>query len=161
MAKFDLSAAIDETIALKAKVDKVMSAANAKVATDVARIKELEDLILASMNDTGSLGFSTATGEAKIESKQRISINPDEYSKLEEFVYKNKALFLFGRSPLITAYRELRESYPKGIPGIREYYQPVLKIAPLKGAKAAKATKAAAATKSAKATKTTKTTKGK
>lgn len=161
MAKFDISAAIDETIALQAKVDKVMSAARAKVAADEARIKELNDLILSSMNDTGSLGISTAVGEAKIESKQRISIIPDEYDKLEAFVYKKKALFLFGRSPLITAYRELLEDNPNGIPGIREYLQPVLKVAPLKGAKAAKATKSAKAVKAVKTVKTSKATKGK
>lgn len=88
--------------------------------------RELENELLAAMQAAGTdiVRGDLATVSISESAKPQIA----DIEKLYQFVLRKKALHLFERRISSTAYREMRESTGKPIPGLTEFTQVRLNV---------------------------------
>lgn len=117
----------DKITELQAKIDRIKTAADAKIAPLKQEIEPLEEQLLLAMQDQGVELFKGKKSEAKISEKLRVSFA--DFEAFEKFVLRRKALHLFERRIGIKAYREMKESMGnKPIPGLSEFQQQSLTV---------------------------------
>lgn len=106
--------------ALYAKHEEIAQAnAKLKVLTDEKRL--LEDRLIAAMKEAGT---DIARGDRATCSlgEPTVVAKIEDWSALERFILRKKALNLFERRIASTAYREMKASlHGKAIPGLSEF----------------------------------------
>ena len=124
---FDFAGIADEIVELREKVDAIMAKAAAQTKDSTARIKELEDLLLAALQDADMTSFKGKKSVAEVKTSLQVGIS--DFEALEKFVNRKKALHLFQRRISVTAYRELKDQGgDKPIPGLSEFMQAKLHV---------------------------------
>lgn len=124
---FDFANTADEILDLQDKVDKIEAKAAAQTKDFKARIKELEELLLAALQDADMKSFTGKKSVAEVKESLRISIK--DFEELEKFIIRKKALNLFERRISSTAYKEQKELLGgKPIPGLSEFTQARLNV---------------------------------
>ena len=124
---FDFAGTADEILELQDKVDAIEAKAAAQTKDAKARIKELEELLLAALQDADMQSFKGKKSVAEVKTTLRVSIK--DFVELEKFVICKKALHLFERRISSTAYKELKESLGgKALPGLSEFNQARLTV---------------------------------
>lgn len=108
-------------------------AKNAEIAQANAHVKDLEREkreIEAALLQAMDLANTTAVRgtEAAVSINEVIRPNIQDFDALAAFVLRKKALHLFERRISATAYREMRESMKRDIPGLSEYTQRRLNV---------------------------------
>lgn len=119
---FDFAGVADEILELQDKVDTIEAKAAAQTKDAKVRIKELEETLLAALQDADMKSFKGSKSVAEVKESLRISIK--DFEDLEKFVKRKNALYLFEKRISSTAYKELKEQLGgKPIPGLSEYTQ--------------------------------------
>jgi len=109
------------------KKDQEIAAANARVKELQTERNELENELLAAMQDAGTTIVRGKTATVSISETIRPRIA--DFEKFAQFALRKKALHLFERRIASTAYKEMKESLGgKDIPGLSEFAQHRLNV---------------------------------
>lgn len=104
-----------------------LAKANAKVKDLENEQREIQNELLAAMNDAGTGIIRGKFATVSISETTRASIA--DFEAFEKFVLRHKALQLFERRVSSTAYREMRDTLGgKEIPGLSEFTQQRLNV---------------------------------
>jgi hypothetical protein len=112
--------------AIFAQNEKI-AAANAVVKELEVEKRALEERLIIAMEAAGTDIIRGDLATVSISETVRAQIS--DFEKLEQFIHRNKALYLFERRIAATAYRELMETRKgKAIPGLIEFKQQRLNV---------------------------------
>lgn len=107
-------------------MNQEIAAANAKV-EDLKKDRDaVENELMALMDNVGTDIVRSERTTVSISETLRASIS--DYAAFTAFVARRKAFELFERRVSATAYRELKETLKKPIPGTTEYTQRRLNV---------------------------------
>lgn len=108
------------------KIDKIKAQADAKAKPLEQEVQDLEQQLILAMQ---AAGLQTAKGKHSIaDLKDQDVVSIKDYAQFEKFLYRQKALHLLQRRISVTAYREMRATLGKDIPGLRKGSLPKINV---------------------------------
>lgn len=116
---------MDDKVKLLMELRNQISDLNSQVKELEAKKRTMEDELMATMGEVGLTLAQTPFGTVSI--SDAIVPNTTDWGEFEEFVYQNRAIYLFQRRLSSTAYREelkLREK----IPGVEPFTKRTLSL---------------------------------
>ena len=126
---FDFGTTIDKIQELDEKASVIMTAAASKAKPFSDEAAQLKELLEAAMNDANLAEVKGPKSGAKAKISETLRVSIEDYSALEQLVYRKKLLHLFERRVSTKAYAELKASLGnKPVPGLKEFLQARLSI---------------------------------
>lgn len=124
---YDFAKVADRINVLQDKIDLEEAKVAAKLKDDKAEVKQLEEELLAAMQDAEMKTFKGKNSVVDVTESLRVSFK--DFEAFATFMYRKKLAHLFERRISTKAYAEIKESLGgKEVPGLSEFNQARIKV---------------------------------